>query len=320
MKDVLIYYDVPGWAQHRHALGLQRHAPPEYRVHIEELRRWREMREHEYEQYDAIYHLYLASAGWKVGVRRLVTLAASHAWMHDKLVDSDWRTNGVTKIRNAATAREVLPHVDGVVCRNRALRDWCVRVNDNAVCIPVGIDLDVFRYREPEQSRKLRVGFCAQPSGIRPFKGWAEIVRPLMQRTSDEFEWVLNSRDQTNPIKLGSMPHWYSRIDVLVSASSAEGTPNPPFEAAACGVPVVATDVGALTDWRAMRDLQLLVPTYRNKASAEVTIEGMLALLRSLKDIGWRQMCGQMLRRSIESDYDYVKIAARTLRFIAGDS
>lgn len=50
------------------------------------------------------------------------------------------------------------------------------------------------------------------------------------------------------------MVHYYSQIDILVCMSKSEGTPNPVLEAMACGVPIISTDVGIVS--QAFGDLQ----------------------------------------------------------------
>lgn len=49
-------------------------------------------------------------------------------------------------------------------------------------------------------------------------------------------------------IPLNKMVDYYSQIDILVCASSCEGTPNPILEAMACGVPIISTDVGIVPE------------------------------------------------------------------------
>lgn len=46
------------------------------------------------------------------------------------------------------------------------------------------------------------------------------------------------------PITTDAMPAWYAGISTYVCASTAEGTPNPVLEAAACGRPIISTRCG----------------------------------------------------------------------------
>jgi glycosyltransferase involved in cell wall biosynthesis len=52
---------------------------------------------------------------------------------------------------------------------------------------------------------------------------------------------------------------WYSAADVSCLASSREGWPNVLLESLACGTPVVATDVGAVTEILVSPDLGIVV-------------------------------------------------------------
>lgn len=100
---------------------------------------------------------------------------------------------------------------------------------------------------EPQRfRRKLRdgnlktLGWCGADKGFsvkRP--DWA---REIAAKTGKElifsgagFDWR-------------EMESWYRNIDLLLVTSSSEGGPTPPFEAIACGVPVVSTRIGNIQD------------------------------------------------------------------------
>jgi glycosyltransferase involved in cell wall biosynthesis len=63
----------------------------------------------------------------------------------------------------------------------------------------------------------------------------------------------LNIRLELADRQNGFIPHaemvnYYARIDLYVCPSKIEGTPNPVLESMACGVPVISTDVGVVSD------------------------------------------------------------------------
>lgn len=313
---VLIMYDAHGWAQHRHAIGLQKHAGPEFDVTIGLL-----SHEYDFAAYDAIYNIYFAAVRPVPGARS-VTCLASHAWMHSSNDPTDWRTRGVNPRRNAENGIICASRADAVICRNEALEAWVKPYARETATIPAGVDTDVFHAvgRVENTSRRLRVGWCGQVSG-RPgadFKGYAEVWRPLVASLSERYEFREFSHAADKALSATHMADWYRSLDVFVSTASAEGTPNPPFEAAACGCVVISTDVGQVTDWKELRYQRLVVPTYRNPAEASFTREMITGNLRALESHVMRQEPMLRLLDSIQRHYSYRVIAPETLKFISG--
>jgi len=98
----------------------------------------------------------------------------------------------------------------------------------------------------------------------------------------------------------GDLPGYYNAADVFALASSSEGCPNVVLEAIACGVPVVATAVGAIPE---------LVPaSCRRLLVHERTPEAFAGALRSCLDeapaasdlanrakmLGWDDTCDRL--------------------------
>jgi len=80
-------------------------------------------------------------------------------------------------------------------------------------------------------------------------KGLHTIIKPALEELKREGINVIgrfaDSSEQRNPLE--EMVHYYNSIDIYVCASDIEGTPNPVLEAMACGIPVITTDVGIVT-------------------------------------------------------------------------
>ena len=87
-------------------------------------------------------------------------------------------------------------------------------------------------------------------------KGYDQIFRPMMEEL--RARGVVVEEKVANPqikrIKFEDMPAFYRGLDVFVCTSAIEGTPNTVLEAMACGIPVVSTDVGIVSD--ALGDFQ----------------------------------------------------------------
>lgn len=127
-----------------------------------------------------------------------------------------------------------------------------------------GVDLDIFkpakidRFKEVGVSRPIRVGWVGNSAfghwneigAKEDLKGYHSIILPTIDQIKTEgysietcfadrqVEWVPHNR----------MPDYYSNIDLLICASLSEGTPNPILEAMACGVPVISTNVGIVSE------------------------------------------------------------------------
>jgi len=328
MRRVLIVYDVEGWAQHRYALNLQRYAPSGVEIELIECGPYsrRAKRDEAWlRSFAAVYVLPIWFVKRHPGIRRLVAQAASHALMYERERPNDFRTFGVTKNRNAKIARRHLSRADAVTARNEALTIAMRRLASPAIvaCYPVGVDLATFSVapQRPTDSPFV-AGWCANPSAHngQSFKGFEKVLRPLIMATRGLVEWRVLANDYSSALSAAEMATWYAGIDVLVSTASAEGTPNPPYEAAACGRAVLSTAVGGLVDWPEMKSLGCLVPTYRNRAEAERTVavmrDRLLAMRRSRHHC---QVIGQLLRQSVERRYDYKTLAPKILGFVLGD-
>jgi len=323
-KRALMVYDVEKWAQYNFAAGVQKFAPEGFKVDICDAPRYLNgMTEGERKLYDGILTPLFASYK-KPGCRRLVTLLASHALMFERYDPSDYRTLGVTNDRHRKHARKILNRADAAIARNRELAASLGEYHGNIVTIPAGVDTDVFNLtgRQPNASGPLKVGWCGNKGCKlgRNFKGFDKILQPLME-ICPQYDWQVNTRDYTNALSQEEMADWFRTLDVFITTASAEGTPNPPFTAAACGCYVIATDVGQLTDWPYLRQssFDFIVPTYRNEAEAKTTIQAFRQRLeKANKERAAIVGAGLMLHRDILARYSYRHISPRVLEFVTG--
>jgi glycosyltransferase involved in cell wall biosynthesis len=122
-----------------------------------------------------------------------------------------------------------------------------------------GVDLAVFRPSnlsrlEDVSRRTLRIGWVGNTAWggglMEDPKGFQTILLPTLEKlTQAGVKHVPVFADrQKGMIDHNNMPSYYASIDVLICASSVEGTPNPVLEAMACGVPVISTNVGVVPD------------------------------------------------------------------------
>jgi glycosyltransferase involved in cell wall biosynthesis len=94
--------------------------------------------------------------------------------------------------------------------------------------------------------------------------------------------------------------------DLFVLASYREGVPRAAMEAAASGLPIVATDIRGCRQVVDDGVNGLLVPRARIEPLAQ-------AMERMIVDRGWREECGRKSRRKAEQDFDERQVIARLL-------
>jgi len=318
---LLIVYDVgpphcSGWAQYRHAEGLSRYSPKNVTVHIVPLGTYLQQQETWLSQYAAVYVISLYHAQPRKGIGRLAACVASHAWTHKRLDKSDWRTYGVNKDRCHSVGAQRLRGLYAAVCRNEALGKWARSLGANVAVIPAGVDCEIFKPGEfRHDTKRLRVGWCGQLGGITSFKGYDEVLQPL-RHLFQQYDWRVNTRTHENAYSAERMADWYRSLDVFVCTSSAEGTPNPAMEAAACGVPVVATDVGQLADWDDLRETGMIVPDWGNQREAQIVVNKIAGRLTLLEEPAVRRECRERLLQSVADRYDYRVVTPETLNFL----
>jgi len=304
---LLLIYDVPGWAFHHIGTGLQKYAPDGCELTlVSHEGYYADYFEHPSacEPFDAAVALSIYTARGEI--RPWFAFACSHAFRFATKEESDWRTRGVNPNRCESAARSFLSdEVDWVFACCSEVQEAFTRHADRVSLLPQGLDDTVFFPRKRNRSGKLRAGWCGQRYAN--FKGYAEILCPLMAQTSGKWSWEINRRGYQGARTPLQQAEWYRSLDLFVCTSIAEGGPLPPFEAAACGVPVLTTDVGSVKDWK-MPEGPWRVKPYRDRRSARATVNRMAQVMSSFEP---DPSLGREFAESIQRDWTWRVISPR---------
>ncbi len=212
----------------------------------------------DYDDYDLVHFWYTTSTPKDVPLEKLVIVAHSQS--------------GAQRFQAGAASQGVL---------SKWLQD---RVAGQPTIVNYGIDTDIFQPLYKEKSDKLRFGFV----GNEHDKNF-ELIKPL--QSDDRLEII-----PSTPRCIYGMPSYYATIDVLLVSSLSEGFGRPILEAAACGIPIISTDVGVAkdiigTDGGIVIDLPAL-PREETNASIQKdyfkAVEYMLAHPTKRKQMGKR--------------------------------
>lgn len=82
------------------------------------------------------------------------------------------------------------------------------------------------------------------------YKGLHNVLEPILEELINEGYNIKKvfADKQIKAIPNNEMPNYYKDIDIYITCSYQEGTPRPALEALACGVPIIATDVGIIPE------------------------------------------------------------------------
>ena len=331
MKNLLIRYDVDGWAYHRRAEGMVRYAPPNCKVvAASNGAEYRAIEHHRAQKlplarmalktYEAVL---LCDMSMEFGIycnSRIGRLIGSTMWLHDKYNPDDWRTRGVADHRNRQLLSEIFDNTNVVLVHSKQQRDGLDGLHPNIHLAPYCVDPELFYIDGRIPAPRLRIGWNAPVVGPDGVKGFREIMVPLFCRICDAVEWRIETRSPSNAMGIEELRAWYNSLDVFLCTSVAEGGPQAPFEAAACGCVVLSTDVGQISDWQALRDLCCIGPAYSNIVEAEQTVMWFAdAIYRFGKHPDDLTATRLRLTESVFEDYNAAKETPRIIRILLGE-
>jgi len=185
-------------------------------------------------------------------------------------------------------------------CRLVAVSSWIARqlrkhTTSKVRVVSNGVDASAF---VPSSSRRPSDGrlSVAALAWREPRKGLPDFLRAVeilmecrtnlaVRMASSDPSLRVNAQFKTElefPSDDAELARWYRRSDLFVSASHLEGFGLPVLEAMACGVPVVTTDSGGVSDFAVDGYNCLMVPVAEPTALAS-------AIARLLDDAGLRR-------------------------------
>jgi len=189
-------------------------------------------------------------------------------------------------------------HAAAVVAVSRALKDKLVTLGVPPERIEVlrnGVDLDFFKPAERESVRRqlgLRRKTLLSVGNLLAFKGHGVVIEALSRLPGWDlvilgdgpdrgaFEtlarrWGLGERVRfAGSVSQERLREYYAAADALVLASSREGWPNVLLEAMACGTPVIATDIGGVSEIVAAAEAGIVI----KERSAAAVAQGVRQL------------------------------------------
>ncbi|MDR5855203.1 glycosyltransferase [Caballeronia sp. LZ062] len=231
--------------------------------------------------------------GWTPFVERLVTPRPITFTVYDHLFLSDEETRDRAPMYHLASGYTVSSNILKRIYEN--IPHYPKPRGET----PDGVDLTRFepvnlaRFSDAS-AHELRIGWSGNSAwgsagadgAPRDPKGFHTILRPaldMLRARGVKFQEHFADR-QVRHIPHSQMPAYYNSLDLLICCSEAEGTPNPVLEAMACGVPVISTNVGIVSEALGPRQQEFILKERSAECLAEA-IEKLTVDRHRLKEL-----------------------------------
>lgn len=304
-KKILLIPDQPYWALDKNAKDLVKYNTSNLQLEIcyfdDFLKDWKSY----YEKYDLLFPMYMglffSTLERKIPAEKMITgIRSFHRWDSKKTHPPGYNTGPPNKIiRKLKKALLINTH-----CRKL----WTIF----SLYLPIihtkyTCDLRTF-YPEKQQRKtnKLIVGWTGSLTNHGKKRGFYEYIQPICNEIP-EIELKVQAKEDQFITDDNMMRQFYNSLDVYVCASRVEGTPRPVIEAAACGVPIISTDVGIIPELVQDGINGLVV-----KRNYQAIKEGFLTL------VGMRDTLpkmGETIRKKMEKEFNWEHLIYQWIEF-----
>ena len=167
---------------------------------------------------------------------------------------------------------------------------------------PRGVDPEVFypmttEFKRKEDEWKFTIAYVGKPV---PEKGLKEFIQPACEQAGVSI--IFNDRNYENALPPDEMNKFYNQADAYVVASTIDGTPNPALEAASCGKPVIANEIGNM-------------PEFIKDGENGFLLKGDIKVERYAQKLRWMKVnqkrtfeMGQNARETIEKKWTWERV------------
>jgi len=246
-------YDAPGWAYYNNGRDLAKYAPPDFRVSLARFLSPSDLQ---------------SALGDEAPDFIILNRLSDVACVRQELKRRQWSTKligfwSAGWPRRIEQLANVVKHVDLLNFVNQAY--WRnTGMLKNSVCIPLGVDLDIFRPLVPFADRPRRILWMGSElnSSVKGYEAIAVQLREKLLRAGFHCDFRVIDSFGTQILSQKEMVEWYNSGRLFLCTSTVEGTPNVALEAAACGCALISTRVGNMTELIRNGENGILVDPY----------------------------------------------------------
>lgn len=293
-KKVLILPDRPDWALDKNARDLVKYNKSDLELDVCYFNDFENDWENYYKQYDLIFPMYIGSffalLKKRIPTQKVITgIRSYHRWDKKKTVPPGYNSKPSRK-----TIRELKK---AVLLNTHCKKLWYVFapylriIHTKYTC-----DLEKYFPENKKVNGKLVVGWTGSLTNHGNKRGFHDFIKPICDELPN-VELRTQTKEDNFVTDENQMREFYNSLDLYICASRTEGTPRPVIEAAACGVPIISTDVGIVPELIENNDNGWIVD--RNYDA----IKSKLDWLSNNREI--LPGAGRMIREKMEKDFNW---------------
>ena len=307
-KRIMLISDVKGWGGWVRAQYIRKYLKDEYDFNLldaDEFNEWEKVSE-DLPKYDLYYFLFHTML-MKKSVKRLlntdskiITIVTGFPTLKNLFYARD-KTN-VERARK--TFLQVANKCIAIYANNKKSLEDLRYIYDprKTGYLPRGVDPAVFypmttTFTRKDDENMFTIAYVGKPVLE---KGLREVIMPACEQASVRI--IFNDRNYEDALSPAEMNQFYNKADVYLVASTIDGTPNPALEAASCGKPIVANEIGNM-------------PEFIKDGWNGFLIEGEMTINKYVKKLRWMKRnqlrsfeMGQNARLTVEQDWTWKRV------------
>jgi ADP-heptose:LPS heptosyltransferase/GT2 family glycosyltransferase len=148
--------------------------------------------------------------------------------------------------KNYPNWEESLKRAIAIHANSKMLFEEIKHLNDKSYYLPNGVDERLFLFEKRDLNDTFRVGYVGKPSTP---KGLGEYIIPACKKAGVVLKQQTCYYQSSNCIDHRLMPGFYKDIDVILIASTLDGTPNMLLEAASVGRTFIGNKIGNVPEF-----------------------------------------------------------------------
>lgn len=244
-KKVLLIPDLPNWALDKNAKDLIKYNKSNIQLDICYYKDFEKDWKNYYSQYDLLFPMYMGIffSFLKLGIptdKVITGIRSYHRWDKKKTVPPGYNSKPSRKIVNALKK--------ALLVNTNCKKLWYIFSQYFPVAFTkYTCDINTFYPEQKKDYEKFIIGWAGSLTNHGKKRGFDEFIKPICDELPN-VELKIQTKEDNFVTDDQQMREFYNSLDLYFAASRTESGPRTVLEAAACGIPVISTDIGLVPE------------------------------------------------------------------------